>query len=137
MRSMFTRRFVLLATVLVTLNLVLWFAAPGLALRRALINQLFGQSMVRAEVVKKDGSDWRLDRGVITQVNSTQVTVREYDGRIQQIPLAPTTVVIRTATGRHLPLSALARRWRVLVTWPAPNGPAESVDVERIPRRRQ
>ena len=136
MRSMFTRRFVLLGTVLVTLNLVLWFAAPGLALRRAIVNQLFGPSMVRAEVLKKDGSDWHLDRGVITQVNNTQVTVREYDGRVQQIPLAPTTIVIRTATGRHLALSALARRWHVLVTWQAPNGPAASVDVEKIPRRR-
>ena len=136
MRSMFTRRFVLLGAVLVALNVGLWFAAPGLALRKAIVNQLFGPSMVRAEVLKKDGSDWRLDRGVITQVNGTQVTVREFDGRIQQIPLAATTVVIRTATGRHLPLTALARRWRVLVTWPAPNGPAESVDVEKIPRRR-
>jgi hypothetical protein len=136
MRSMFTKRFALLGAVLVTLNVVLWFAAPGLALRRAIVNQLFGPSMVRAEVLKKDGSDWRLDRGVITQVNSTQVTVREFDGRIQAIPLAATTIVIRAGTGRHLPLSALARRWRVLVTWPAPNGPAESVDVEKIPRRR-
>jgi hypothetical protein len=133
---MFTRRFVLLGVVLVTLNVVLWFAAPGLALRKAIVNQLFGPSMVRAEALRKDGSDWRLDRGVITQVTSTQVTVREYDGRIQQIPLDSTTVVIRTATGRHMRLSALARRWHVLVTWPAPNGPAEYVDVEKIPRRR-
>ena len=42
MRSMFSRRFVLLAGVLVTLNLALWFAAPGLALRKAIVNQLFG-----------------------------------------------------------------------------------------------
>ena len=39
---MFSRRFVLLAGVLVTLNLALWFASPGLALRKALVNQLFG-----------------------------------------------------------------------------------------------
>jgi hypothetical protein len=133
---MFTRRFVLLAAVLVAVNVALWFAAPGLALRKAIINRLFGPQMVRAEVIKKDGSDWRLDRGVISSVDSAQVTLREFDGRIQQIPLATTTIVIRTATGRHLPLSALARRWHVLVTWPAPNGPAASVDVEKIPRRR-
>jgi hypothetical protein len=133
---MFSRRFLLLATVLVTLNVALWLATPGLAIRRAIVNQLFGPAMVRAEVQKRDGSDWRLDRGVITQVNSTQITLREYDGRIQQIPLADTTTVIRVVgTRRHLPLSALSRRWHVLVTWPAPNGPAESVDVEKIPRR--
>ena len=135
---MFTRRFVFVVGVLVALNVVLFFAAPGFALRRALISQLFGSQLVRAQVHTKSGQDWNLDRGVITQVNATQLTLREADGRIQTIPLAASTVVIRDATGRHLPLSALARRWRVLVTWPVV-GPAQWVDVERIPhaRRRQ
>jgi hypothetical protein len=88
--------------------------------------------MVRAQVHEKSGQDWNLDRGVITQVNSTQLTLREADGRIQQIPLSDTTKVIRI--GHRLPLSALARRWRVVVLWP-PIGAAQSVDVERIPRR--
>lgn len=132
---MFTRRFVLLAGVFVTLNVVLFFAAPGFALRRALVNELFGPRMVRAQVLLRNGQDWNLDRGVITQVSDTQLTLREADGRIQPIPLAATTVVIRVASGRHLPLSALSRRWRVVVTWPVV-GPAQSVDVERIPRRR-
>jgi hypothetical protein len=126
----FSRRFVLVAGILVALNLALWFAAPGLALRKAVIEELFGPSLIRAEAVEKGGADWRLDRGVITSVNSTQVTLREADGRIQPIPLASTTKVIRL--GHRMPLSALARRWHVLVTWPA-SGPAESVDVERIP----
>jgi hypothetical protein len=134
MRGMFTRRFVLLAGVLVTLNLVLWFASPGLALRRAVIQQLFGPTMIRAEVVKKGGQDWRLDRGVIQSVTSTQLTLKEADGRVQQIPLSPTTVVIGLG-GHRVPLQVLLPRWRVLVTWPA-NGAAESVDIERIPRRR-
>ena len=77
---MFTRRFALLATVLVTLNVALWFAAPGLAIRQAIVKALFGPKMVRAEVIEKNGADWRLDRGVITQVNSTQLTLREFDG---------------------------------------------------------
>jgi hypothetical protein len=130
---MFTRRFVLLASVLVMLNVALWFAAPGLALRKAIVNQLFGPAMVRAEVIKRNGSDWRLDRGVITSVDSTQVTLKEADGRIQQIPLAATTKVVRF--GHHLSVVALAPRWHVLVTWPA-NGAAQSVDVERMPRGR-
>lgn len=131
---MFTRRFVFLVGVLAALNVALFFAAPGLALRRALINELFGSKMIRAQVHTKTG-DWNLDRGVITQVNSTQLTLREADAKVVQIPLASTTVVIRDATGRHLPLTALARRWRVLVTWPVV-GPAQWVDVERIPPRR-
>jgi hypothetical protein len=132
MRLMFSRRFVLLAGVLVTLNLVLWLAAPGLALRRAIITELFGPNMVRAVVHVRSGQDWNLDRGVIKSVDNTQVTLREFDGRIQQIPLSSTTKVIHR--GHRLALSALARRWHVVVLWP-PIGPAQSVDVERIPPR--
>ena len=116
------------------LNLTLWLAAPGLALRRALVTELFGPGMVRAQVHERNGQDWNVDRGVIRQVNPTQLTLREADGRIQQIQLAAgTTRVIRF--GRRLPLGVLAPRWRVVVTWP-PIGAAQSVDVERIPRRR-
>jgi hypothetical protein len=128
---MFSRRFVLLVGVLVALNVALWFAAPGLALRKAIVNQLFGPNMVRAQVHLKSGQDWNLDRGVITQVSSTQLTLREFDGRVTTIPLAATTKVMHLGT--RLPLSALARRWHVVVLWP-PIGPAQSVDVERIPR---
>ena len=53
--SMFSRRFVLLAGVLVALNVTLWFAAPGLALRKAIVTQLFGPSMVRAQVHRRAG----------------------------------------------------------------------------------
>jgi hypothetical protein len=128
---MFSRRFVLLAVVLVALNLTLWLAPPGLALRKAIVTQLFGQNMIRAQVLKKDGTQWNLDRGVITKVNSTQLTLREYDGRVQQIPLSGTTKVIHR--GHRLVLGALARRWHVVVLWP-PLGAAQEVDVERIPR---
>jgi len=133
---MFSRRFVLLAGVLVTLNLALWFASPGLALRKALVTQLFGPKMIRAEVIDWAGpgttADMRLDRGVITQVSSTQLTLRERDTKVQSIPLSSTTDVIRS--GHHLPLSVLAKRWHVVVTWPA-NGAAQTVDVEKVPRR--
>ncbi|HEY4237668.1 MAG TPA: hypothetical protein VGM45_10080 [Gaiellaceae bacterium] len=132
---MFTKRFVFLAGVLVTLNVALFFAAPGLALRKAIVNQLFGPKMIRAEVIDWAGAgttaDWHLDRGVITQVNTAQLTLRERDGRIQEIPLSSTTDVIHF--GHHLSPTVLARRWHVVVTWPA-NGAAQSVDVEKIPR---
>jgi hypothetical protein len=135
MRRMFTRRFILLVGVLVAVNVTLWFAAPGLALRKAIVNQLFGSKLVRAQIHLKNGQDWNIDRGVITQVNSTQLTLREVDTKIVTIPLGGTTIVIRDATGRHLPLTALGPRWHVVVTWPA-IGPAEFVDVEKIPPRR-
>jgi hypothetical protein len=134
---MFTRRFVLLIGVLVTLNVVLFFAAPGLAIRQALVNQFLGKKLIRLEAITWGGSgntaDWRLDRGVITQVSSTQLTLRERDTKIQQIPISSTTDVVKF--GRHLSPDVLRRRWHVLVTWPA-NGTAQSVDVEKIPRRR-
>ena len=135
MRRMFTRRFVFLVGVLAALNVALWVASPGFALRRAIINELFGSNMVRAQVHLKTGQDMNVDRGVITQVNGSQLTLREADGRIQPIPLSGTTIVIRVGTGRHLPLSALARRWHVVVVWP-PVGTAQEVDVEKIPPRR-
>jgi hypothetical protein len=128
---MFGRRFVLLVGVLVALNVTLWFAAPGLALRKAIVSELFGPSMVRAQVLERNGQEWNLDRGVITKVNSTQLTLREADGRFQQIPLSGTTKVIHQ--GHRLALGALARRWHVVVLWP-PLGAAQEVDVERIPR---
>jgi hypothetical protein len=131
---MFSRRFLLLAGVLVALNVTLWLAAPGLALRPGIVHELFGRKMVRAEVIEKGGADWRLDRGVITQASSTQLTLREADGRIQAIPLSDLTKV-RSPAGRRLSTSVLAPRWHVLVTWPA-SGAAQSVDVERIPRGR-
>ena len=135
---MFSRRFVLLLGVLAALNVVLWFAAPGLALRKAVVQELFGPKLIRAEAIKSCGrgctEDWRVDRGVITSVSSTQVTLREADGRVQSIPVAAsTTKVIRL--GHRLPLGALGPRWRVVVVWPA-SGAAQSVDVERIPRVR-
>lgn len=119
--------------MLVTLNVVLFFAAPGLALRGAIVSELFGPRMVRAQVFERNGQEWNLDRGVITQVSSSQVTLREADGRIQQIPLDTTTDVLRF--GRQISESALALRWHVLVTWPANGSPAQSVDVEKIPPR--
>jgi hypothetical protein len=133
MGFMFGRRFVLLGTVLVALNLALWFAAPGLAIRKAILNELFGPRMIRAQVYEKGGVELNLDRGVIVQVSSTQLTLREADTKIQVIPLASTTDVVRF--GHHLSPDVLAKRWHVLVTWPS-TGPATSVDVEKVPRGR-
>src|ERR1700751_5027883 len=122
------RRFVLLALFVVALVL----ASPAFGLRPAIVDQLFAQKLIRADVLEKTG-DWRLDRGVITSVNSSQLTLREADGRVQAIPLSSLTRV--GFNGTRLAPSALAPRWRVLVTWPAA-GAAQSVDVERVPQPR-
>jgi hypothetical protein len=133
MQGMFSRRFVVLGTVLVTLNLALWLAAPGFALRRALVNQLFGPKMIRVEVISRTpvcgSTDCHVDRGVITSVDPTQVTLREADGRVQQIPLSSTTKVVRF--GRRVSTLALAKHSHVVVTWPA-DGDAQEVDVEKV-----
>jgi len=102
-------------------------------LRQTIVRLLLGPKLVRLEAVNNTplggSNDWRLDRGVITSVNGAQLTLRESDGRIQTVPLSTSTRVLYS--GRQLPLSSLARHWRVLVTWPA-SGAAQSVDVERI-----
>ena len=129
MRSMFTRRFVFVVGVFAALNVALWLATPGLAIRRAIVAELFGPRMVRAQVHLKTG-DWNLDRGVITQVSSTQLTLREFDGRIQPIPLSSSTEVVRF--GRIVPVARLAPRGNALVTWRA-SGAAQVVVVGKFP----
>ncbi|MGH3008915.1 MAG: hypothetical protein ACRDLM_05840 [Gaiellaceae bacterium] len=123
------RRFLLLAAVLVALNAALWLAPAGLALRQVLVQQLFGKNLMRAEVKLKNGQDWRVDRGVVTQVNSSQLTLTEADGHIQTIGISSGTNVIG-ASG-SVPQSAVTRGWRVLVTWPAASGNADLIKLEK------
>lgn len=125
------RRFGILAGVLVALNLVLWLAPQGLAVRQAIVNQLFGSRMIRAEVVVRGigGAplDYRIDRGVITSVTPTTLTLREQDGTTASVTLAAGTRV--TGRLRIRSVGQLRRNLRVLVLRQA-NGPAELVQVE-------
>ena len=126
-----TKRFTILAAVLVALNVFLWIVPAGMALRQSMINELFGPSMIRAEVVDQNGAngtqDYRLDRGIVTAATPAQITLKEADGTVQTIPLASTTRL--SGLGR-LGLAALVRRsMQVLVVRPA-NGAATEVDVE-------
>jgi hypothetical protein len=133
MRLMRNRRF-LLATLLAALGVALWLAPAGLALRNAVVNQVFSGRLVRLEVIEKKpvvgSTDWRIDHGVITSVSSTQITLRESDGRIQSIPLSSSTRVVRR--GRTSSPSRLHPRLYALVTWPA-GGAAQSVIVDPVP----
>ena len=125
----------LLAGILVTFSVALWLASPGLALRKAVVQQVFGGKIVRLEVIEKKpvagSADWRIDHGVITAVDPTQLTLREADGRIQDIPLSTSTRVIRH--GRVSSQNQLRPRLYALVTWRA-DGAAQSVVVDPMPK---
>jgi hypothetical protein len=129
--GMRSRRFMFLAVGLVALNLVLWLVPQGLALRQALIAELFGPRMIRAEVVDQGQNgaplDYLIDRGVITAVTPAGIVLKEADGRIQAIPLGTTTQV--AGARRFRTASALRAGLQVLVFRQA-NGPAEAIQVE-------
>ena len=86
------RRFMFLAVALVALNTFFWLATTGLALPRAIVNEFFGNRMVRAEVILQAPggavNDFRLDRGVITSVTPVSIDLRERDGSTVTIPVA-------------------------------------------------
>lgn len=113
------------------LNLVLWLAPQGLAVRQAIVNQLFGPRMIRAEVVVRGAAgatlDYRVDRGVITSVTPTALVLREPDGTTASVTLAAATRV--TGRLRITSVAQLRRNIRVLVVRQA-NGAAELVQVE-------
>ena len=126
--TMTRRRFMLLAVTLVALNSFFWIAATGSALPRSIINQFFGNRMIRAEViVQSPGApqDWRIDRGVITSVAGTTVTLREADGTSVSVDVSPTARIQGATRARLRP------RVRVVLYHQA-NSPAELVQVEGI-----
>jgi len=127
--TMNRRRFMLLAVALVAVNTFFWVAQGGFALPRAVINQFFGPQMVRAEVLLKNGEDWRIDRGVVTSATPTSLTLREADGTTVTLDIAPTARI--QGGGRIASPGQLKRRLRVVVYHQA-NLPADLVQVEGV-----
>jgi hypothetical protein len=126
------RRFMFLAVALVALNTFFWLAAGGLALPQAIINQFFGNSMIRAEVLLQTPSgvqDWRIDRGVITQISGTTVTLLEKDSTSVTVQLDPNARIQGPA--RFSKLRQLRPRLRVALYHQA-NLPAQIVQVEGV-----
>jgi hypothetical protein len=122
----------ILATVLVALNAFFWMAGGGMALTKAIINQFFGPRMIRAEVIVQSPGgpvDWRIDRGIITAVSGTTLTVREADGTVQSVDVNPTARVQGPA--RFASPTKLRPRLRVVLYHQA-NAPADLVQVEGI-----
>jgi hypothetical protein len=128
------RRFMLLAVALIALNTFFWIAPGGFALSRALIDQYFGARMIRAEVLVQTPTgteDYRIDRGVITVVTPGSIVLREKNGDMVPIQVAPTATVAGAGRGRTGSVAALRRGMRVTVFRLA-NAPADSIQVEGI-----
>jgi hypothetical protein len=129
--TMSRRRFLYLATALVAVNSFFWLAQSGFALPTAIINQFFGGNMIRAEAVATAGGtqDWRIDRGVITAISGTTVTLREKDATVVSIQIDPNARVQGPA--RIFSVAQLRRRLRVVLFRQA-DQPATIVQVEGV-----
>ncbi len=99
---------------LLLVNAVLLSAQPGLALSgslpRSLAGYFFGPKLVRAEVLIKDGSAlhvYRVDRGVIRDKTGGSLALRERDGTIVTVAIAPGASI--TVNGRPASYSTLRR----------------------------
>jgi hypothetical protein len=129
------RRFLLLAATLVAVNTALWLAPQGLALRQGVAAALFGQNMVRLDVVENKGCpaacvEIRIDRGVVVSNKAGTLTLNEADGKQQPIAVSSATKVTAVA-GKAPGINGVKPGWRVLVQWPALGGPATSVQIEK------
>jgi hypothetical protein len=126
------RRFLLLATALIAVNSFFWLAQSGFALPQAIINQFFGGKMIRSEVLISTPAgtqDWRIDRGVITAVAGTTLTLREKDGTSVSVQVDPNARI--QGPPRFFSVSKLRPRVRVVLYHQA-NLPAEIVQVEGV-----
>lgn len=127
------RRFMLLAVALIALNTFFWVAPGGFALSRAIIDQYFGARMIRAEVLVQTPSgaaDYRIDRGVIKAITPGSIVLKEKNGDMVPIQVAPTASVAGPV-GRRGSGGALRVGMRVIVFRLA-NAPADSIQVEGI-----
>jgi hypothetical protein len=126
------RRFLYLATALIAVNSFFWLAQSGFALPQAIINQFFGGKMIRSEVlVSAPGGtqDWRIDRGVITAISGTAVTLLEKDATVVSLQIDPNARVQGSA--RISSVAQLRRRLKIVVYRQA-DQPATLVQVEGV-----
>lgn len=104
-------------------------AASALAFNRALVADLFGSNLVRAQVVVytngQDTEIW-LDRGRITAVGGGGLTIREKDGQIQHVDVAPGARI--TLNGVFVALSSLRRGMQAQTFRPG-DAPAYRIDA--------
>jgi hypothetical protein len=130
--TMSRRRFLYLATAIIAVNSFFWLAQSGFALPQSIINQFFGGSMIRSEVyisTPSGNQDWRIDRGVITAISGTAVTLREKDATVVSLQVDPNARVQGSA--RVTSVAQLRRRLRVVIYRQA-DQPATLVQVEGV-----
>jgi hypothetical protein len=129
--TMTRRRFAILLCALVAVNAFFWLAQGGFALPRNLIDRFFGPNMIRAEVIVQGPAggvnDFRLDRGVIVSVARRSLVLREQDGTVVTIAVAPRARV--TGSPNVTDVSQLRPQMRVLVVRRA-NARANLIRVE-------
>jgi hypothetical protein len=126
------KRFMLLAVTLVALNSFFWVAQSGLAKDpRSLIGDLFGQRLIRAEVLVQTPTgtaDYRVDRGVLVASTPTTITLRELNGELVTIDVAADARVEGGPRPGGL-AQLLRKRMRVTVVRDA-NGPVSLIQVD-------
>ena len=129
--TMRRRRFLILATALVAVNCFFWLAQSGFAIPLGIINQFFGGNMIRSEVLIATPTggtqDWRIDRGVITAISGTNVTLRERDQTVVSLQIDPNARIQGSA--RFTSVFLLRKRLRIVVYRQA-DQPATLVQVE-------
>ena len=103
---------------LLTLNIALVGAQlAGAALPKGIAAYFLGPKMVRAEVVVMEGGglhDYRLDRGMIRAKAPGSLTLREKDGTLVTLPIAP-DATITLNSNRSGSFAQLHRGMQVLV----------------------
>ena len=99
---------------LLAANGVLLVVQPGLALPRSLGSYFFGPRLVRADVVVRDGGirEFRLDRGRLLKKAAGTLLLREADGSVVTVPVAPGAAI--TLNGEPATFAQLARGMVVL-----------------------
>jgi hypothetical protein len=134
-----SRRFLLLAAVLVTVNAALWLASGALGLSQISPATLFGRNMARVDVTDCSGSpttcaEWRLARGTVVSNKLGVLTLQEADTKTEAINVSSSTKVTVLPGTKAVKINGIKAGWRVLATWPISDGvagTAVSVAVEK------
>jgi hypothetical protein len=125
------RRFMLLAVALIALNTFFWVAQGGFALPRAIIDQYFGGRMIRAEVLVQTptgAADYRIDRGVIKTITPGSIVLKEKNGDMVPIQIAPTASV--TGSGGRSGVGRVLRVGMRVTVFRLANAAADTIQVE-------
>jgi hypothetical protein len=105
--------------------------ASAFAFNRAVLTELFGPGMIRAQVVVyANGQDTEIwfARGRIVAMGAGGLTLREKDGQVDRIDVASGARI--TLNGAFVPMSSLRRGMQVQAFRPG-DAPAYRIDATR------